>query len=270
MARRDQEHRLAASSPNPTRGHYTIAKQAVDRRMVILTRLPGDKALLPCAENLFILLLGTYVPWVLTVSQEATEDPRWLGAAVHAQTLSTIASGTFKQSGWHRATSRLGLRGLNTTSPLGEWLRGDKLIWVMKEVPGEVLEFRRSPTRIHAAKGDTGTVLIVPKVSIPVQIKTLPDIDVGTKVHLIIEILLNGDYHPASFARLPVVGAYEDWKYCSRLAVRMEWQTPLGWRSTYLQRIKITNKNLEAPVSYIDASAMLAALKGFIYTEPAT
>ena len=63
------------------------------------------------------------------------------------------ASGTFKQSGWHSAASKLVLFDLNITSPLGEWLRGDKLVWVMKEVPGKVLKFRRSPTRIHAAKG---------------------------------------------------------------------------------------------------------------------
>ena len=107
-------------------------------------------------------------------------------------------------------------------------------------------------------------------MSVPVQIKKLPDISEGTKVHLIIEILLRGDYHSASFARLPVVGTYEDWNDCTRLAVRMEWQTPSGWRSTYLQRIKVSNKNLEAPVSYVDASAMLAALKGIFYTKPAT
>ena len=268
MSRRDQEHRYAAASPNPARGHYNIPKQAVNRKMVILTKLPGDNALLRCAENLFILLLGTYVPWVLSVSREATEDPTWLWAAVHARTLSTIASGTFKQSGWHRATSRLGLFGLNTTSPLGEWSRGDKLVWVMKEVPGEVLEFRRSPTRIYVDKG-RGTFRIFPQVSIPVQIKKLPDIGKGTKVHVIIEILLHGDYHPAAFARLPVVGAYEDWKYCSRLAVRMEWQTPSRWRSIYLQRFRVTKKNLETNALYIDASAMRAALKGIIYEEPA-
>ena len=32
-----------------------------------------------------------------------------------------------------------------------------------------------------------------------------------------------GDFHRAAFARLPVIGAYEDWKDCTRLAVRMEW-----------------------------------------------
>lgn len=86
---------------------------------------------------------------------------------------------------------------------------------------------------------------------------------------VIIEIALKGDFQCASFSRLPVLGTYEDWKDSPHLAVRMEWQTPSGWRSTYLQKIKVTNKNLEAPVSYIDASAMLAALKGIVYTNPA-
>ena len=270
MARRDQEHRNATADPNNTTSHYKVAKQALRRKMVILTKLPGDQALLPCAENLFILLLETYVPWVFSISPEAAEDPTWLGAAAQAQTLSAIASGTFRQSGWRGATSRLGLRGVNTTSPLGEWLRGEKVVWVMKEVPGEVIELRRPPVRIQNAKGATGTLNIFSNVNVPVQIKKLPDLHAGTAVHLIIEILLRGDYHPASFARLPVLGAYEDWKDCSRLAVRMEWQTPSGWCSTYLQRIKTTNKNLEAPGAYIDTSAMLAAFKGIAYTNPAT
>ena len=51
------------------------------------------------------------------------------------------ASGTFKEPGWLRTTSRSDLFDLNTTSPRGDELRGDKLVWVMKEVPGEVFEF---------------------------------------------------------------------------------------------------------------------------------
>ena len=82
---------------------------------------------------------------VLNTSPEVAGDSTLVRAVVHAQTLSTIASGTSKQSGWYGATSSLGLFGLNTTNPLGEWLRGDKLVGVMKEVPGEVLEFRRPP-----------------------------------------------------------------------------------------------------------------------------
>lgn len=33
-------------------------------------------------------------------------------------------------------------------------------------------------------------------------------------LYVITEILLKGDFHRASFAHLPVVGAYEDWKEC--------------------------------------------------------
>ena len=77
-----------------------------------------------------------------------------------------------------------------------------------------------------------------------------------------------GEFHRATFSPLHVIDAYEDWKDCGRLALRMEWQTRLGLRSTYLQRIKAINKDLEAPISYIDTSAILAALKGFIYINP--
>ena len=114
------------------------------------------------------------------------------------------------------------------------WIPGDfelRREFFMVEVPREGLEFRWRPIRIHAAKGATGTIYIFLQVNTPVQIKKLPDLDKGIVAYLIIEILLYRDFHYAAFVRLPVIVAYED---CTRLAVRMEWQTPLGQRSTYL------------------------------------
>ena len=53
------------------------------------------------------------------------------------------------------------------------------------------------------------------------SVSRLPDVDstdrdcqLSYSVRVITEIILKGDFHRASFARLPVVGAYEDWKDC--------------------------------------------------------
>ena len=99
------------------------------------------------------------------------------------------AAGIFRQSGWHRATSGLSPFGLNTSNPLGEWWRGDKRV----SHEGSPRASRRSPTRIHAAKRATGFAEVLSHVRFSVQIKKLPDIEEGTKAHLIIEILLRGE-----------------------------------------------------------------------------
>lgn len=139
----------------------------------------------------------------------------------------------------------------------------------MKEVRGEDLDFRRPLTKIKTDCGGVRVVQIFNYVPVPVSLTKLPNISKGTTVHLIIEVLMKADSHHASFAHLPSIGAYEDWKECACLAVRMEWQTPLGWMPNLSAKNQDKTKAPQAPGSYIDTSARLTALKGIVHRTPA-
>ena len=49
----------------------------------------------------------------------------------------------------------------------------------------------------------------------------------------------------------------------------MEWQTPSGWLSNYIQSIRQTIET-QAPGIYILTSALLAAFKGIIHKNPSS
>lgn len=201
------------------------------------------------AENLLFLELETYVPWIASTTSLIAANITWTCPSIHAQTLSTIIiADTLKQTGWRDGDSRLVNKGINTTSPFAGYHKGDRLIWVMKEVRAEYLDFRRPLTKTKTDCSGVRVVQIFNYVPVPVSHTKLPKISKGTTIHLIIEVLMKADLHHASFAHLPSIGAYEDWRECTCLAVRMEWQTPLGWMSTYLQRIKTQTRRLKLQV----------------------
>ncbi len=95
-----------------------------------------------------------------------------------------------------------------------------------------------------------------------------PSLTINTTVYLVFELRLDGKPHDAPFSRLPLVGRFTDWRELSRLAVRMEWKTPKGCYAMYLQALHAMEPGSEqAPGPYISASALLAALKGTVFTE---
>lgn len=97
-----------------------------------------------------------------------------------------------------------------------------------------------------------------------------PFLSINTIVHLAFELRTDGRPHDVSFSRLPLVGNFTDWRDLSKLAVRLEWQTPKGWYTFYLQHSESKEFEPEpAPGPYRDASALLALLNGQAYLKSA-
>lgn len=111
-------------------------------------------------------------------------------------------------------------------------------------------------------------VNLVGDIFVTFSIDRGPHLAINTIVYLVFELRLDGKPHDAPFSRLPLVGRFTDWRELSRLAVRMEWETPQGCYAIYLQALHPMEPGSEqAPDPYTSASALLAALKGTVFAE---
>lgn len=267
------DHLTDIKSEKPDSHHHLVVKGATEHRMFPITGLPADPSILCLSEQLFVLLGDTYVKWLfMRHDHDGTTDveAKWVTIARHATTLTEMARGVFQQTGWQCMSRRLGFRPLNVTSPSTE-MRGiwAKNLWMRKEGQ-HMVEWRRDTTRVMKP-GRTGSVRIriIGDIKCPLTWKSLPNIGEGTLVYVCVELRTDGSEHPAPFGRLPLVGGYADWKDCARLGIRMEWETPKGWRATYLQRQEINHgEQRDPPGSYVDSVAILAALSGHVYSNP--
>ena len=237
--------------------------------MNVLCVLPEDTTLQFCVESLFILLMGSYLDKIANEDANVNTVHEWACNAVHAIQLMRIAKPVFQRTGWIPACERLGLEGINITTPFNERLSYDKLLWVRQDGPG-FITFRRSETTLYA--GGKGLAVFLHgniEIDIPVnKLKHFKHVGVlkpGALANVVIEIRTDGHVHQRQFGRLPLVGPYSDWQSCLGFAIRLEFMTPDGLHCHYVQKKKDHYNNGGVPSSYLEVSAMLAAFRGIVY-----
>ncbi|EXJ83167.1 hypothetical protein A1O1_06786 [Capronia coronata CBS 617.96] len=127
-----------------------------------------DDNLRTVAEQCFVSLFETYCDGVTgfepRVVEQSTDDTDSLDTAIKyfqdkeaSSQLITIAKTSFQRSGWPGGRSRASYgasEGCNWNSPITEWVKGERNIWVKTEFPEANLHvYRRTPVQVL----DTGS-----------------------------------------------------------------------------------------------------------------
>ncbi|KAK3629318.1 hypothetical protein LTR56_018093 [Elasticomyces elasticus] len=203
-------------------------------------------------EQLFLLLLRTYHPRMLVWLDKDVRETQPAGTSLDEQTqrkyfhledatlFINIAKSVFSKTGWTAGCGMAGFgskTGLNISSPLTEPQGGhDKPVWIKTEIPGVIATYTRRPTLVQkSTQVDAKPISSVPTYSKFYLPKKGPA--TGAIVTITIEIMLNGQQHRFSFARIPFIGPYADWKLACGLAIRADWVDELGNEcSMYLQQ----------------------------------
>ena len=238
--------------------------------MYPLVRDLPDDAARTIFEQISILMFGTYHQSVQPdrLEYQLSIDPNSLPSDVesthinnkwNAAMLTKLANEVFEKTGWKVATKRGSFRctvGYNKTSPFFETRTNDALIWTRLDVPdgnmpnGRPVKavFRRSPSTLNARglicamNARFGTMESRRfRLEFMLSTKMLdPRPQQGDEVVLSVEIMLNGQRHPHSLGRLPVLGPWSDWNDAAGVAVKVEWFNHKAgqWMSSYIQKTK--------------------------------
>ena len=77
-----------------------------------------------------------------------------------------------------------------------------------------------------------------------------------------------GHHHSAPWARLPLLGDFEDWRDIARLGLRADFHDSQGqWKSVYSTKQVKTWSDQDILGAYVDALATSISLQGIIYTS---
>lgn len=271
MTHRQQRHTTEIKN-RKTNQHYVIARQAYKTTVILLAKISSENYML-LSEQCFITLFGSYTPFMIEppVSHTSTDYSRWATAVWETVTLWRTSLESFNQTGWTPLGQKLGISGCNVASPIiGSGI--SRTLWTRVIQPDRcIAEFRRSPMQPSEYRPLTSSTAILNAfgtsrfAALTLPPKGLPGLQPDAVVGIAMELKIDGEPHAAPYCRLPPNGRYTDWRDISFLAVRLEWQTPNGWRAIYLQRKNVLGKSLEPPSSYKAASAMVAAFRRQIY-----
>ncbi|KAL8755628.1 MAG: hypothetical protein Q9184_004743 [Pyrenodesmia sp. 2 TL-2023] len=261
----------ARKDPMKAGRHYRVAMEAVKTTVVILTKVP--EGVLDWSEELMMLLFGSYFDHV--VDEPQTDQPlhvgHWAADSWSAYMLWKIAAVSHQRTGWVRVSKKLQAKGCNVGSPVtigsidrpifARVFSRDRT-WV--EIRRPAVRLTRTPNRGKLMFATMGfTFGLPPNIS--------PHLHRDTMVYVAFELRLDGP-HPVPWCRLPLQGKYSDWRELSGLAIRIEWETPQGWRATHLQRAQTTSPGPPGIgtlcEAYVTGSAVLAALKRQVWTNP--
>ncbi|CAO1601592.1 hypothetical protein XANCAGTX0491_005246 [Xanthoria calcicola] len=269
MWTRNSAHASAISRGQRSR-HYNMARQALSITVIILSRT--TEALL-FSEQLMILLCNSYYSYMSKPPTSTTNDSAagWIAWAWEAYVLTRVANHCFQENGWITVTEMTGANGCNVQSPAARSADREAITWVkMVNRAHTVATYRRRPCKLTMHSG--AALVIFQNMRLQVPLLPGSEINEDTVVYTVFERRLDGKPHAKPMCRLPLVGGYTDWREISTLACRVEWQTSKGWKAMYLQRVYLTENlmpiNRYPPRAYRDASAILAALKGQVYTNP--
>lgn len=142
-------------------------------------------------------------------------------------------------------------RGLNWNQPITEMMF-EKQTWIMTRVPGRYLNFRRtafiSPERTSKSRPGRKCVFGLRKMNTePNGVEKYHNIDFfypqdepgpdyNTKVHVVIEVRLDGESVGVPFGRSPTVGCFSDSHEATEIGMRIEWEDGKGnWCYKHLQ-----------------------------------
>jgi len=162
--------------------------------------------------------------------------------------------------------------GLNWSMPLTE-IRHATTTWAMTSLPGKYANFRRTGLRL---RDHDGRKVIWQKNMLNKNHhfqfyleKDLPGPAIGTKLHVVYELRLDGQAHPCAFSRAPTVGCFSDWADCTKLGMRIEWQDDDGrWWYRYVQLDNSYNTLvMNGPVGATTGYVLATALRSFFLQE---
>ncbi|KAI4608895.1 hypothetical protein J4E83_008934 [Alternaria metachromatica] len=231
-------------------------------------------------EQIFVCLLESYRSDLLVDE----DDPFRLGGdspIEHAEAIETalyfrrVSEKVFEKTGWPGAIDREGFGvefGANYSSPYKEWsLKSEQLLFLRHDIleksriDGSVIPisvFRTAKPKVatyrekqrasagseinvfqkfHAGKyffGVSHVQFVMDGTMGPTN---------GQPYYLVFEVRTDGQAHPNAWSRLPRIGAFCNWQQGRALAVRMEWEYPVGsgnFRFRYMHTRKVfTFKN---------------------------
>lgn len=278
------------NSDNPEYGrfHYQIARAARSMKMVALCVLDGqDQDFHAFTEQSFFLLLESYSVRVLNFNPTSGQIPSDATNEVvnnlsfrEAATLLTQTANQAKlRTGWPGGCSRQSfgnVRGLNVSSPVVEFMRYEKILWVRTQADvsgaGSVVNFRRTaPFKVGPTqRSDQKDIFkmnasahfqsgVLKKFCVRVTDPNPPNI--GDRVQVVFELMRNGERHPRCWARLPTIGPFRDWQLANSLALKVEWQDTNGsTRVRYLQTGGIRRVQDEQAQGSLSAYALAIGL----------
>lgn len=212
---------LQDTKTNDKSNHYLAARQAKKYKAFPIA-LTSDLKLRTIIEQLGVMLFMSYVMVIRGYSTKIevtrTIDPqkvvdvqtKYYRDGQSANILSRAAEEAATHIGWKAGCERPGFGsdiGLNWRSPLSTMDPiNDPIIWVRTDNPGVVATFRRSPT---TARDSAGARVFMNKANVTgdsnFKVKTKSSTEglpaLGTEVHVVAEVMLNGEQHPHAWAR---------------------------------------------------------------------
>ncbi|KAF2102202.1 hypothetical protein NA57DRAFT_54125 [Rhizodiscina lignyota] len=301
FSRRWKQHEDCLRDKNDHSNHYRKARPRNDRHSIVLCRLDDlkdhgtDATLRHIFEQLALMLLQSYDPAVLAMKdrpeETSVDDNNPMVSIMNviddkttAEAFDETAKQAAMKSQWVGGCYRSSFKGvgLNWASPLSDQLNYEKTIWVKQQQHidglGLATTYRRgSPFRV--TQQQDGNQLLLFRMSNggrtmgctagPTKDGVPP---AGTMVQVVWEVAPEGVIHPYSYARLPAVGAFEDWKRAMSLAIRLEWKDleSGSWQYYYCQRTNVLElERLDAPhknrhgalIGYMIATGVLRFLE---------
>ncbi|KAK5168074.1 uncharacterized protein LTR77_006642 [Saxophila tyrrhenica] len=301
------EHVDASKDPEKKGVHYNAARLARKHCIFPISYLNVDDAESPevkLAEQVFMSLLQTTCKEVLNFKAdgftgETEEQDNKIGAPdsvsrvskyyvqkADAVVLRKLADQVFERTGWpggcDRSTGKKAFgssAGLNWTSPL-TGLRKARTIWTKTSIPGQFANFRRTDLVTRVATGGAG----VPSLQVYLKHHTptntawiallrrdKPWPPENSKIHVVLELRLDGKPHTAGLARAPGVGALSDWANANQLGMRIEWQRDDGvWVQRQFQLRDDNEKLAYAPNGMTQNYNIANGLRGYVLQEQRT
>lgn len=287
VSRRAVRHAYSAHDPNDEdyhNSHYQATRSAnkVDTMALCLFDEDQNAAFLRVAEQAFILLFESYNDEVLvhqsdprlnlTTSEEVIEEVlQKFHNSDTATSFTQIADQARSRTNWpggRRTRASFGVtQGHNLSSPMTEGgLGGERTLWFRTEgvVDGaRVANFQgATPFRTYGKKDSISGVSYVVlltmhgtlergrgdlHIEVNAEDQPLPPVD--ALVRVVFELQLDGQVHDLCWARLPLVGCFDDWAMANALALRIEWTVGDQRMTRYIQ----TSRHREPLV--MDASA---------------
>ncbi|GIZ43110.1 hypothetical protein CKM354_000635000 [Cercospora kikuchii] len=304
-ARYDQ-HLDKASAALPKGNHYRAAKKAKFYKMYVLCYLDEDdedpeRARSNVFEQINTDLFETSSPSVRNLQtvedtlddserdqvtangDKVTRAAKYALDKENALVFGDLAKKVFRTTGWPggcrrepgTSTKSFGSSvGLNWTMPLTERLLC-KTVWTMIEKPGKFAEYRRTNCNVELAEG-LRRFFTKSYINLDGSTKLsnwyLPNgvgPPVGTKLHVVVEIRLDGQPHAIPHGLQATVGPMSDFDEANEVGMRIEWQNAAGqWMQEYVQMKQQYNRHNEAHPTGITAGYLrCTALRAFLKQE---
>ena len=128
MNRHLEQHSCALRDPEASSFHYSTGKRALSHRMIILALLPAEQDMLALAEQLFVLLTGSYARWLSDIDpNQIASASDWVVQSMHAHALTALAQDVYDQTGWHTIYDVRAVIGLNIASPAAEYSKQERI-----------------------------------------------------------------------------------------------------------------------------------------------